>query len=148
MKKGYTEIIVGLFIIAGFSAFVYLSLNLGEFSVFSMEKNYTLEASFENVAGLKHGASVEIAGVIVGKVSGVSLDEDGMANVTMLINNDVKIGEDAIASIRTQGVIGDKYIRIINGSLDILLEDKDSIMETESSIDIEELVSKYIFGGV
>ena len=148
MKKGYTEVIVGLFMIAGFGAFVYLSLQLGEFSVFSLEKNYTVTAQFENVSGLKQGAMVEISGVQVGKVAQVTLDQDGMAMVSMLINKDVAIGEDAIASIRTQGIIGDKYIKIINGSMDAPLQNNEMIMDTESAIDIEELVSKYIFGGV
>ena len=148
MKKGYTEVIVGLFMIAGFGAFVYLSLQLGEFSVFSLEKNYTINAQFENVSGLKQGAMVEISGVQVGKVAQVTLDQDGMAMVSMFINKDVAIGEDAIASIRTQGIIGDKYIKIINGSMDAPLRNNDMIMDTESAIDIEELVSKYIFGGI
>ena len=148
MKKGYSEIIVGIFMIAGFAAFVYLSLRLGEFSVFSMQKNYTLNAEFENVTGLKEGAAVEISGVLVGKVAQIKLDKDGLAGVSMLINKGVPVGEDAIASIRTQGIIGDKYIRILNGSMDKLLKNNDTIMDTESAIDIEELVSKYIFGGV
>ena len=148
MKKGYTELIVGLFMIAGFAGFVYLSLQFGEFSIFSMEKNYSLTAQFENASGLKQGDTVEISGVLVGKVSNVILDDDGLATVTLLINKEVRIGEDAIASIRTQGIIGDKYIRIINGSLEVTLGNNDEIMETESAIDIEELVSKYIFGGV
>jgi phospholipid/cholesterol/gamma-HCH transport system substrate-binding protein len=148
MKKGYTEVIVGLFMIAGFGAFVYLSLQLGEFSVFSLEKNYTIIAQFENVSGLRQGAMVEISGVQVGKVAQVTLDQDGLAMVSMLINKDVAIGEDAIASIRTQGIIGDKYIKIINGSMDAPLQNNEMIMDTESAIDIEELVSKYIFGGV
>jgi phospholipid/cholesterol/gamma-HCH transport system substrate-binding protein len=148
MKKGYTEVIVGLFMIAGFAAFVYLSLQLGEFSVFSMQKSYTLNAQFENVTGLKAGASVEISGVLVGKVAQIWLDKDGLASVSMLINKGVPVGEDAIASIRTQGIIGDKYIRIMNGSMASPLKNNDTIMDTESAIDIEELVSKYIFGGV
>jgi phospholipid/cholesterol/gamma-HCH transport system substrate-binding protein len=141
-------VIVGLFMIAGFGAFVYLSLQLGEFSVFSLEKNYTINAQFENVSGLKQGAMVEISGVQVGKVAQVTLDQDGLAMVSMLINKDVAIGEDAIASIRTQGIIGDKYIKIINGGMDTPLQNNDMIMDTESAIDIEEMVSKYIFGGV
>ena len=78
----------------------------------------------------------------------IKLDKDGLAGVSMLINKGVPVGEDAIASVRTQGIIGDKYIRILNGSMDTLLKNNDTIMDTESAIDIEELVSKYIFGGV
>jgi phospholipid/cholesterol/gamma-HCH transport system substrate-binding protein len=148
MKKGYTEVIVGLFMIAGFAAFVYLSLQLGEFSIFSMQKNYTLNAQFENITGLKQGAAVEIAGVVVGKVAQIRLAKDGLAAVSMLINQGVPVGGDAIASIRTQGIIGDKFIRILNGGMDKPLKNNDTIMDTESAIDIEELVSKYIFGGV
>lgn len=148
MKKGYTEVIVGLFMIAGFVAFVYLSLQLGEFSIFSMQKNYTLNAQFDNVTGLKQGAAVEISGVVVGKVAQIRLDKDGLAAVSLLINQGVPVGEDSVASIRTQGIIGDKYIRILNGGMNTPLKNNDTIMDTESAIDIEELVSKYIFGGV
>ena len=145
MKNLSTEFIVGLFMIAGFLAFAYLSLSMGEFSVFNLEKNYSLEAEFDSVSGLKVGAGIEIAGVSIGKVSKVGLGENGLAKVSMLINQDVKITTDAIASIRTQGLIGDKYIKIIQGADEEMLKDGDVIFDTESAIDFEELVSKYIF---
>lgn len=131
--------------IAGALALGYLSLQMGEFSIFNLEKNYTLEAEFDNVSGLKVGAGIEIAGVNIGKVAGISLGEDGLARVTMLINQQIKITEDAIASIRTQGLIGDKYIKIIQGADEEFLAEGGAIFDTESSIDFEELVSKYIF---
>jgi phospholipid/cholesterol/gamma-HCH transport system substrate-binding protein len=145
MKNFNTELIIGLFMIAGFLAFGYLSLQMGEFSIFEVEKNYQLEAEFDNVSGLKVGADIEIAGVDVGKVSGISLGADGLAKVTMLINKKVKITQDAIASIRTQGLIGDKYVKIIQGADEEFLAGGDTIIDTESAIDFEELVSKYIF---
>ena len=145
MKNINTELIIGLFMIAGFVAFSYLSLQMGEFSVLNFEKNYTLEAEFESVSGLKIGASIEIAGVSIGKVAGVGLGEQGLAKVMMLINQDFKITADAIASIRTQGFIGDKYIKITQGADEEMLEEGDLLFDTESSIDFEELVSKYIF---
>ena len=145
MKNINTELIIGLFMIAGFLAFGYLSLQMGEFSIFNMEKNYMIEAEFDNVSGLKVGAGIEIAGVNIGKVSGINLGEDGLARVTMLINQHIKITEDAIASIRTQGLIGDKYIKIIQGADLEFLAEGGTILDTESSIDFEELVSKYIF---
>ena len=145
MKNINTELIIGLFMIAGFLAFGYLSLQMGEFSIFDLEKNYRLEAEFDNVSGLKVGAVIETSGVGIGKVAGVRLGEQGLAEVTMLINQDVKITEDAIASIRTQGLIGDKYIKIIQGADEEMLEEGGFIFDTESSIDFEELVSKYIF---
>jgi phospholipid/cholesterol/gamma-HCH transport system substrate-binding protein len=104
-----------------------------------------LEAAFDNVSGLKVGAAIEIAGVNVGKVSKVELGEQGLARVGMLINQEVKISEDAIASVRTQGFIGDKYIKIIQGADEEMLADGDEIFDTQSSIDFEGLVSKYVF---
>ena len=83
--------------IAGFLAFGYLSLQMGEFSIFDLEKNYSLEAEFENVSGLKVGAGIETAGVHIGKVARIGLAEDGLAKVAMLINQDIKITTDAIA---------------------------------------------------
>ena len=145
MKKVNLELGVGLFLIAGFLAFVYLSVQLGEFSIFSLEKQYRLSADFDNISGLKEGALIEIAGVTVGKVSGVSLGEADLAHVDMLIDKGVKITDDAVASVRTKGIIGDKIIRIIQGGSEVLLEDEGLIMDTESVVDIEELIRKYIF---
>jgi phospholipid/cholesterol/gamma-HCH transport system substrate-binding protein len=145
MKNINTELIIGLFMIAGFLAFGYLSLQMGEFSVFDLEKNYSLGAEFDNISGLKVGASIEVAGVGVGKVSRIGLGEEGLANVTMLINQDVKITADAIASIRTQGLIGDKHIKIIQGADEEMLAEGGFIFDTESAIDFEDLLSKYIF---
>lgn len=148
MKKINFDAVVGLFVLAGFLAFVYMSLQLGEFSVFSMEKTYSVSANFGNVSGLKRGAIVEMAGVNVGKVSNISLGENDQAQVRLQINNGVKITDDAVASIKTQGIIGDKYIKISQGGSTELLADGGVIMETESAVDLEELVSKYIFGNV
>ena len=145
MKKINTEFVVGLFMLAGFLAFAYLSSQMGEFSIFSLEKKYQIEAEFDNVSGLKVGATVEIAGVTIGKVSDISLGEENLAKLTLLINRDVDVTADAIASIRTQGLIGDKYIKITQGADEEMLGDGGVIFDTESSIDIEELVSKYIF---
>jgi phospholipid/cholesterol/gamma-HCH transport system substrate-binding protein len=145
MKNINTELIVGLFMLAGFLAFGYLSVQMGEFSIFNLEKNYSIEGMFDNVSGLKIGAGVEIAGVNVGKVADIKLAESGLARVYLLINEDIKITTDAIASIRTQGLIGDKFIKIIQGADEEHLTEGGEIFDTESSIDFEELVSKYIF---
>ena len=140
-----TELIIGLFMIAGFLAFGYLSLQMGEFSIFDLEKNYSLEAEFDNASGLKVGAAIEIAGVGIGKVAKIELGEQGLAKVTMLIKQDIMITSDAIASIRTQGLIGDKLIKIIQGADEEMLAEGEVIFDNESAVDFEELVSKYIF---
>jgi phospholipid/cholesterol/gamma-HCH transport system substrate-binding protein len=146
MKKISVELVVGIFMIAGFLCFVYLSLQLGEFSVFAGDRSYTVSADFESISGLKVGAILEIAGVNVGRVSAVSLGKNERAHVEMQVNKGVVLSEDAIASVRTQGIIGDKYIRITQGGSETMLKDGDRISETESAIDLEEMVSKYIFG--
>ncbi|MEW6289906.1 MAG: outer membrane lipid asymmetry maintenance protein MlaD [Thermodesulfobacteriota bacterium] len=148
MRKANVEFIVGIFLILGFLAFAYISLQFGEFSVFSKGQNYTILADFDSAAGLKKGAMVTIAGVSVGKVSNIRLTNEQQAEVALYLSNEVKVTEDAIASIKTQGIIGDKYIRISQGGSDTYLAEGGMITETESAVDLEELISKYIFGNV
>lgn len=148
MKKTNIEFVVGVFLILGFLAFAYMSLQFGEFSIFTRGQNYTLLADFDNVSGLKKGAEVTIAGVSVGTVSNIRLTKEQRAEVSLYLANDVEITEDAIASIKTQGIIGDKYIRISQGGSETYLKEGGIIMDTESAVDLEELISKYIFGKV
>lgn len=143
MKNINIETGVGIFIIIGLLSLAYLSVNLGDVELFGSEQ-YPVTARFANVSGLKPGATVEIAGVEIGKVSKIELN-DYEAVVGMLINPEVKLQEDSIASIRTQGIIGDKYIKIKTGGADEFIEKNGEIIETESAIELEELVSKYIF---
>ncbi|HDY88266.1 MAG TPA: outer membrane lipid asymmetry maintenance protein MlaD [bacterium] len=143
MKKINIETGVGIFIIIGLLSLAYLSVNLGDVKLFGSDQ-YPVTARFANISGLKAGATVEVAGVEIGKVSDIKL-EDYEAVVGMLINPEIKIQEDAIASIRTQGIIGDKYIKIKPGGAEEFIEVNGEILETESALELEELISKYIF---
>jgi phospholipid/cholesterol/gamma-HCH transport system substrate-binding protein len=143
MKKINVETGVGIFLIAGLICLGYLSIKLGDVNLFSKDY-YTVKAKFTNVSGLKEGAVVEIAGVPVGKVAKINLD-DYEALVELHIDRGVKLQEDAIASIRTQGIIGDKYVKLKIGGADVFVKDGDELFETESAIELEELISKYIF---
>jgi phospholipid/cholesterol/gamma-HCH transport system substrate-binding protein len=143
VRKINIETGVGMFIIIGMLCLGYLSVKLGDVNLFSSEQ-YVVKAHFTNVSGLKEGAMIELAGVPVGKVSKIYLD-DYEALVEMQIDPDIKLQEDAIASIRTQGIIGDKYIKIKTGGADEMIEKNGEIIETESAIELEELVSKYMF---
>lgn len=147
MKKFDLELSVGLFVLVGIVSLAYLSINLGGLDIMERDR-ITLYATFEKAGGVKSGAVVEIAGVQVGKVAEIILNEDYQALVTLLIDRDVPIQEDAIASIKTKGLIGEKYVQITPGGFDEILGDGQSIRETESAIDLEELISKYVFGGV
>jgi len=141
------ELVVGIFMLIGLLAVAYLVINLGGIDLFG--GNYTrIYAQFDSVSGLKEGSRVEIAGVLVGKVEKISLNENDMATVELSIFPNVKLQSDVIASIKTQGIIGDKFIKISPGGDDNYLGDGDEITETESAIDLEDLISKYVFGDV
>lgn len=138
-----TEISVGIFMLVGVACLVYLSVNLGGVDLFGSD-SYRIEARFGSIEGLEEAASVEIAGVPVGKVKRITLEENE-AVVQMEIKKGTQITDDTIASIRTKGVIGDKFVKLSPGGSDEILGDNDSLSETESSISLEELVSKYVF---
>ncbi|RJR20295.1 MAG: outer membrane lipid asymmetry maintenance protein MlaD [Nitrospiraceae bacterium] len=143
MKNINIETGVGIFLIAGLVCLGYLSVKLGDINLFGTTQ-YPVTARFSSVSGLKEGAAVEVAGVTVGKVSKINLD-NYEAMVELLINPGVKLQEDSIASIRTQGIIGDKYVKIKTGGSEEYISPNGEIIETESAIELEELVSKYIF---
>lgn len=145
MKKMNVEMIVGVFLLAGFISFAWLAVKMGDINPFANE-TYPVTARFTSISGLKEGSTIELAGVVVGKVSSIELDTgDYEAVVHLNIDKQVELQDDTIASIRTAGIIGDKYIKISPGGSDIILESGDEIEETEPAISLEELVSKYIF---
>lgn len=146
MRKFDLELAVGIFVIVGLVCLGYLSINLGKVEFFGTGY-YVVRAEFERAGGIKSGASVEIAGVEVGRVKSIKL-ENYQAVLFLSIRNDVRIQEDAIASIRTKGIIGEKYIQITPGGSEVFIADGGRIRETESALDLEELLTKYIFGKI
>ncbi len=138
-----TEISVGVLMVLGMACLVYLSVNLGGVTLFGSD-TYTITASFRSVEGLEPGATVEIAGVSVGKVKQIRLEEND-ALVVMEIRNTTQISDDTIASVRTKGIIGDKFIKLSPGWSEEYLSENDALMDTESAISIEELINKYLF---
>lgn len=145
MNRINIQIIVGFFVIVGLLAFAFLAVKLGGIGDFD-HNHYTLKARFGSVSGLKEGADVEVAGVVVGKVKTISLDADEYESIVEIsIPRDVKLQEDSIASVRSTGIIGGKFIKVSPGGSDELLQEGDEITETESSVSLEELISKYIF---
>jgi phospholipid/cholesterol/gamma-HCH transport system substrate-binding protein len=145
MNRLNVEVAVGVFLVAGFLCFAWLSVKLGHVDLFGGDE-YPVKASFSSVSGLKEGAAVEIAGVKIGKVSRIRLGgETYEAEVELTLDKEVKLQEDSIASIRTAGIIGDRYVSISPGGSDLLIEPGGVIFETESAINLEELVSKYVF---
>ena len=143
------ELTVGVFMIIGILCLGYISIKLGKMEIIGGDY-YTISAGFDSVSGLKPGARIELAGVEVGKVEQIALDPKSgdRAIVNLKIKSGVKINDDVIASVRTSGIIGDKFIKLTPGGSDHFLKNSDKIKETESAIDIEELVSKFIHGKV
>jgi len=146
MKKIDLELAVGLFIIAGILCLVYLSVKLGKMEIMG-ERGYDIYGVFSNIGGLKVGSSVEIAGVDVGRVKNIVLD-DFQARVVLNFPKDLPIQEDAIASIKTRGLIGEKYIEITPGGSEKVIKPGGRIRETQPAIDMEELISKFVFGKI
>ena len=145
MSRLNIEVVVGLFVLAGLVSFGYLTIKLGDQSLIRPQ-TYTLDARFSSVAGLKDGAVVQVAGVSVGKVDSIVLDKQGYdALVRMRIDQGVELQEDSIASIRSETLLGGKLVSISPGGSEEILGDGDEITETEPSISLEELISKYIF---
>ena len=142
-RRSFTiEFFVGLFSLCALFAAGYLSVGLGGLEIGTSD-TYYIEAEFENISGLKTGASVEIAGVRVGEVSSISL-EDPLAIVRLKMDNTVQVRDDDIVSIRTKGIIGDRYVKITRGASDMFIEADGRIVETESVVDIEDIIGKII----
>ncbi|MBQ7584701.1 MAG: outer membrane lipid asymmetry maintenance protein MlaD [Desulfovibrionaceae bacterium] len=146
----FRETLVGVFVLIGLLCVAYLTIRLGKMEVFGSE-GFVLTARFNSVSGLRVGADVEMAGVPVGKVQSIRLDADPLntqAVVYLRFERDLKLSEDSIASIKTSGLIGDKYISLSRGGSSQILVSGDEIRETESAVDLESLLGKYAFGGV
>ena len=148
MKKYSNETIAGIFVIIGLICIGYMTVQLGNVSIFG-DDSYSLYARFTTVSGLRVGNPVEMLGMEIGKVSRFKMDqEEQLAAVELKIKNGIKIYDDAIASIKTAGLIGDKYVSIDAGGGGDLLKQGDIIIETEAPADIGDLISKYAFGDV
>jgi phospholipid/cholesterol/gamma-HCH transport system substrate-binding protein len=146
MKRAGLELTVGIFVLLGLACLAYLAVNLGKMEIFG--RGYQIFANFDNVSGLKTGAAVEVAGVEVGRVDSIRLTSFFQARVGMKLHTGLKVHDDAIASIRTKGIIGDKFVKLSPGNSEKLVPAGGKIINTESSIDLEELISSYIHGKV
>lgn len=142
-KRTFTmEFFVGIFTIISVAAAGYLAVGLGNLQI-GPGNSYLIYAEFDNISGLKSGASVEIAGVPVGEITDIVL-KDPEARVTLKIDRSVRLRDDDIASIRTKGIIGDRYVKISRGASDITIPEEGTMTETESVVDIEDIIGKIV----
>ena len=142
-KRSFSlELAVGIFTLIGVAALGYLAIGLGDLRLFSGSE-YLVYAEFDNISGLKPGATVEVGGVQVGTVTKLEL-KDPMARVSMMLQRSFKIKDDDIASIRTKGIIGDRYVKISRGSSDTYIKEGGTVLDTESVVDIEDVIGKLV----
>ncbi len=148
MRKIPTETLVGIFVVLGLLSVGYMTLTFGKLDLMG-GKYYDLKARFSSISGLKPGAPVEMLGIQIGKVKEFTMDQENqVAIVEMKIRSEIKIYHDAIAAIKTSGLIGDKYINIDVGGAEDVMEPGATIRDTVAPVDIEEIISKYVFGGI
>jgi len=147
MKTSKLELSVGTFVLAGLLAIGGLAVKVGGGSLVGA-RTYSIKARFANGGGVTEGSSVEIAGVRVGRVERVTLNPDYAAIVEMRVNQDIRLPSDTIASIKTAGLIGDKFVSLSPGSETDSIPPDGTIVETESAVDLESLISRFAFGSV
>jgi phospholipid/cholesterol/gamma-HCH transport system substrate-binding protein len=148
MKKYSKETVVGIFVVIGLFCIGYMTVKLGNVG-FVGDNSYSLFAKFNTVTGLREGNPVNMLGLEIGKVEKFTLDQENQqVQLEFKINTGIEIYDDAIASIKTEGLIGDRYVAIDPGGGGDLLADGDSITDTNSPTDIMDLISKYAFGDV
>ncbi len=144
MNHSRTDIVVGIFVLIGALCLGYLAIRLGKVELFGAT-GYVVYADFSSVAGLKVGDPAEIAGVRIGRVDSLRLAED-RARIALRVDSQVRLQDDVIASVRSRGLIGDKFVLITPGASDKIIAPGGRIRETESPQDITDLIGKFVGG--
>jgi phospholipid/cholesterol/gamma-HCH transport system substrate-binding protein len=148
MKKYAMETTVGIFLVFGLFCIGYMAVKLGHVSLLG-DNAYSLFARFTTVSGLRVGSPVNMLGIEVGRVGRLTMDQkDQKAVVEIRIQKDIKVYDDAIASIKTEGLIGDMFLSIDPGGSGKLLGPGGTITETQAAVDMVDLIGKYAFGEV
>ena len=146
MQRKSLDIWVGLFVLLGALAVMFLALKVGNMSSMSFGPSYTLIARFDNIGGLKPRAPVKSAGVVVGRVESIAFnDKTFQAQVTLRLQSEVQFPKDSSAKILTSGLLGEQYIGIEPGGDEKNFAEGDRIKSTQSAIVLENLISQFLF---
>jgi phospholipid/cholesterol/gamma-HCH transport system substrate-binding protein len=147
MQRGTLDLWVGLFVMAGIGALVILALKVGNLGSFSAAETYVVYAEFDNIGGLKARAPVKSAGVVVGRVDGISFDTQAYkARVKLNIEKKYPFSKDTAASVLTAGLLGEQYIGLETGAESDMLKDQDKITLTQSAVVLEKLIGQFLYG--
>jgi len=148
MNKYRHETVAGIFVLIGLVCVGYMTVKLGRVKLLAHD-SYPLYAQFNSVSGLRAGNPVEMLGIQIGEVVGFRLDQEKQVVMAELkIREGIKVYEDAIASIKTSGLIGDRYVSLDAGGSGTVLKPGGIILQTESPLDLSDLIGKYAFGDI
>lgn len=146
MQRATLDLWVGLFVVAGLGALLFLALKVGNMSGFDSGNTYTVKAEFENIGGLKPRAPIKSAGVVVGRVSDITFDNQSYeAVVSMNLDKRYTFPRDTSASIMTSGLLGEQYIALEAGGEEKMLADGDSMKLTQGAVVLENLIGQFLY---
>ena len=146
MERSTLDLWVGIFVVGGIAALVVLAFKVGNLGTYNVSDTYQLQAYFSNIGGLKPQASIKSAGVLVGRVSGITLDTQRYeAKVTMSIDKRYQFPKDTFASILTSGLLGEQYIGLSPGGDEAMLQANDVVKKTQSAVVLENLIGKFMY---
>jgi len=146
MERSTLDLWVGIFVVAGIAALVVLAFKVGNLSTYNVSESYSLQANFSNIGGLKAQASIKSAGVLVGRVTSISLDtKQYEAKVLMSIDSRYQFPKDTIGKILTSGLLGEQYIGLDPGGDTVMLKSGDEIKQTQSAVVLEDMIGKFLY---
>ena len=146
MNKAWLDLWVGLFVVAGIGALLFLALKVGSMNSVNMADSYQVTAHFDNIGGLKVRAPVKSAGVVVGRVSSIRFDDRIYeAEVTLSLDKRYSFPKDSSASILTSGLLGEQYIGLEAGGDSVKLANADRVKLTQSAVVLENLIGQFLF---
>ena len=147
MERTTLDFWVGIFVVVGVAAMVMLAMKVGNLGTYNMSDTYQVHAYFSNIGGLKTKASIKSAGVLVGRVTAITLevDHDYEANVVMSVDKRYQFPRDTFANILTSGLLGEQYIGLMPGGDSEMLKNGEVIKKTQSALVLEEMIGKFIY---
>jgi len=146
MSRAKLDLWVGLFVLIGIAAVLFLSLRVGNLANANFSKSYTVTAQFDDIGGLKVRAPIKSAGVVVGRVAAIGFNmQTYRAEVAFALDTRYEFPRDTTASILTSGLLGEQYIGLDPGGDEEMLEEGDRVMITQSAVVLEKLIGQFLF---